>query len=330
MLSTQVNSAPDVFHIKVPFKNHKLDSTNCYVIRDGGDTLIVDTGAYSEKSVAYLRQALEELDVDPVKAGYFLTHLHMDHAGLLDAIAPPEAPVYLNEGDYRQARPDHPELRFADLEEALVHEGVDAQEIHEMISKRRSRAGMFSSNHKMVFTEEGDIIPVGSYALQVVATPGHTRGHQALYEPSSGILFSGDHILFTLSPGVGLFLPDGDSVAAYVQSLRKVQDLRISHLCHSHGDLRDDFEERIEWLLNHSRERAAQVQGIVERNPGITGLEATKRIDFNVPFDCWEDISRVQRLSLMEIGAAFLRHLALTGAIRVEEDADGVRRYFAE
>ena len=329
MLSIKVHSAPDVYQIKVPFRNHKLDSTNCYVVRDGDDCqpLIVDTGAYSEKSAAYLSEALEELNVDPAQARFFLTHLHMDHAGLLDRIAPPEAPVFLNEDDYRQLQPDHPELRYADLEDALVREGVDAQETHEVVSRRRDRVGMFSSNHRMSFSKEGDGIQVGSYRFEVVATPGHTRGHQALFEPTSGVLFGGDHILFTLSPGVGLFLPEGDSVAAYLDSLRKVQGLGVKHLFHSHGDIRYDFEDRIEWLIGHNRERAGQVQGIVEANPGISGYEATKRMDFNVPFDCWDDISRVQKLSLLEIGAAFLRHLLAEGRISVSEGDDGVRRY---
>lgn len=330
MLATQVHSAPDVFHIKVPFKNHKLDSTNCYVIRDGGDVLIVDTGAPAEKSRDYLAAALDELEVDTAQAGFFLTHLHMDHAGLIDPLAPPQAPVYLNERDYRDAHPEAPELRFADLEQALAAEGVDADQAHELISRRRSRAGIFTGDHKLVFVKEGDVIPVGRFAFQVLNTAGHTPGHQTLFEPTSGILFSGDHILFTLSPGVGLFLPEGDSVRTYLDNLRKVQQLGVKHLFHSHGDIRPDFEARIEWLIGHSTERAAQVRSIVEQHPGINGLEVTKRMDFNVPFDCWEDISRVQRLSLMEIGAAFLRHLVLEGQIRMEEDESGVRRYFAE
>lgn len=328
MFYEQVHSAPDVFHIKVPFKNHKLDSTNCYVVRDGGDTLIVDTGAPSEKSRAYLIEALEQLAVDPAEAGFFLTHLHMDHAGLIDPIAPPDSPIYLNDHDYLQAHPENPELRFSELEEALIREGVSPEEADELISRRRSRAGIFTGDHKLVFTKDGDEISVGSYTFTVLDTAGHTPGHQALYEPSSGILFSGDHILFTLSPGVGLFLPEGDSVQAYLDNLRKVHDLGLKKLFHSHGEIRDDFEERIAWLDAHNRERAEQVRTIVEQDPGATGFEVTKQMEFNIPFDCWDDVPRVQRLSLLEIGSSFLRHLAATGAIQVREYESGVRHYF--
>lgn len=328
MLSTQIHTAPNVFLIPVPFKNHKLESTNCYVIRDGGDVLLVDTGAYSEKSRAFFEEALAELGVDLGQAGAFLTHLHMDHAGMIDPCVPAHSPIYLNERDYRQAKPVPPRLWLEDLEEALVHEGLNAQEAHELIERRRSRVGIFTGEHNLVFTADGDAITVGEYTFRVVDTAGHTAGHQALYEPTSGIIFTGDHILYTLSPGIGLFLPEGDSVQTYIKNLLKVRDLQPTCVFHSHGPQRSDFVERIDWLIDHNRQRAAEVRGIVAAQPGLSGFDVTKRMNFNVPFDCWEDISRVQRLSLLEIGSAFLRHLAATGAIEVREDEAGIRRYY--
>ena len=66
---------------------------------------------------------------------------------------------------------------------------------------------------------------------------------------------------------------------------------------------------------------------LVGEHPDATGFEITKLIGFNLPHKTWEDVSCVQRLTLMEIGAAFLRHLELRGLVEARTDGDGIRRY---
>ena len=45
----QVFHAPDVYLVQVPFENISTSATNCYVIMDGGEALVVDTGAPSDE-----------------------------------------------------------------------------------------------------------------------------------------------------------------------------------------------------------------------------------------------------------------------------------------
>lgn len=330
----QVHTDPDVYLIQVPFSNYKLDSTNCYVLIDEGEALVVDTGAPSEDGRIYLATALEELGVDPAQASFFLTHLHLDHAGLVDALVPPEAPLFLNERDYRRTQPAEVQRRYEALYRALVAEGADPDSARCSIESRSQFSHIIQKSHNLVFTKDGDAITVGSRTLRVVDTAGHTPGHQALYDPQSGILFGGDHVLFVLSPSIGLFLPEpdapsnaGDSVQTYLNNLNKVRALNPTALFHSHGPLREDIDERIAWLYAHQQERADRVLSLVREHPDASGFEITKLIGFNLPHDTWEDVSCVQRLTLMEIGTAFLRHLELRGEVEARIDANGVHRY---
>lgn len=330
----RVHTDPDVYLIKVPFSNYKLDSTNCYAVIDEGETLVVDTGAPSEEGRAYLAAALEELHVDFDRTSFFLTHLHLDHAGLVDALVPPDAPLYLNERDYKRTQPEEVQRRYERLYRTLVAEGADPDSARCSIESRSQFSHIIHEPHRLVFTEDGDGIRVGSRTLRVVDTAGHTPGHQALYDPASGILFGGDHVLFVLSPSIGLFLPEsgapasaGDSVQTYLDNLEKVRALAPTALFHSHGPLREDIDERIAWLSEHQRERAERVLSLVGEHPDATGFEITKLIGFNLPHKTWEDVSCVQRLTLMEIGAAFLRHLELRGLVEARTDGDGIRRY---
>ncbi|WP_270298379.1 MBL fold metallo-hydrolase, partial [Eggerthella sinensis] len=122
----------------------------------------------------------------------------------------------------------------------------------------------------------GDAIDVGRYRFRVVETPGHTPGHLSLYEPQSRILFSGDHVLFVISPSIALF-PDGaDGLQAYLDSLDKVRRLACRRLFVSHGEPRDDFEARIDWLAAHHLERLDETRAIVRENPGLAGEEVIR------------------------------------------------------
>ena len=142
------------------------------------------------------------------------------------------------------------------------------------------------------------------------------------------MLFGGDHVLFVISPGIALF-PDGaDALRAYLDSLAKVRALGCSRLFVSHGEPRDDFAERIDWLDAHHRERLEEAAGIVASCPGLSGEQVIRRIKWNVPHGRWEDISFVQRWCILMEGLVILDHLVDRGLVRREEDEAGLRRYF--
>ncbi len=37
----------------------------------------------------------------------------------------------------------------------------------------------------------------------MIETPGHTRGHVVFSDPASRLLFTGDHVLPTITPSIG-------------------------------------------------------------------------------------------------------------------------------
>lgn len=87
--------------------------------------------------------------------------------------------------------------------------------------------------------EDGDVV----FGLQIVATPGHTPGHIAVYDPATSILFAGDAIngagsgVATMVDGVGgpnpRFSPDMDGAIA---SVRKLAALQPNTIFFGHGD----------------------------------------------------------------------------------------------
>ncbi len=140
------------------------------------------------------------------------------------------------------------------------------------------------------------------------------------------MLFSGDHILFSISPGLGLRLGIVDTMGIYLSNLQKVLDLGISMLLHSHGEIRPDWRERIEWLEQHHRERTEQALAYIAEHPGTTGADVVKSLTWNVP-QAWEDIYPAQKWCIVEGGIIILNHLIAQGRIMRGADANDVNRY---
>lgn len=79
---------------------------------------------------------------------------------------------------------------------------------------------------------DGDEINLGELTLEVLHTPGHTRGSVCFYGREQRVLFSGDTVF---SEGVGrVDLPTSDSVAME-NSLRRLASLEVKELFPGHG-----------------------------------------------------------------------------------------------
>jgi hydroxyacylglutathione hydrolase len=132
--------------------------TNCYVIHDNGDAIVIDPGYDSEELIQYLKENL--LSVEAV----YITHGHFDHVGGVNQLkslyqckvyAPEKDKIWLGKSSYN--RLGYPIL-------------VDTWVVH------------------------GDEILVFGHVFKVYETPGHTEGSTALYV--KGHLFSGDTLFF--------------------------------------------------------------------------------------------------------------------------------------
>ena len=136
---------------------------NAYILIDDTtrDALIIDPGDEGESLVRYL----ESLKIN-LKA-ILLTHGHVDHVGAVDAVREAfSVPVYISEID----------MKF--------------------IEQRKMAFGkMKRADH---FLKEGDEFIFSGKKVEIIETPGHSRGSLSYYV--DGLLFSGD-VLFQNSVG---------------------------------------------------------------------------------------------------------------------------------
>lgn len=323
----QVHQNPDVYKIEVPFENISTSATNCYVVKDGDDALVVDTGAPTDEGAAVLSAALNELAVDRDRAKWFLTHLHMDHAGLVDQVVPDGGFLLIGANEVAAVRASRTGMFLETLRRLYRRQGVPLASLS-VAARLGIEVQMFDpARLRTLLLHDGDTVTVGRWEFKVVETPGHTPGHLSLFHPESRILFGGDHALFAISPSIALFADGQDGLQTYFDSMQKVQNLGISQLYHSHGPIRDGFEERFTWLVEHHEARLAEAEGIIARIPHLTGYKIIRTLKWNVPFDEWDDIPIMQRWCILTQGIVYLNHLVATGGIAAKNYGDGVLLY---
>jgi glyoxylase-like metal-dependent hydrolase (beta-lactamase superfamily II) len=169
-------------------------------------------------------------------------------------------------------------------------------------------------------------VPVGTRQLDVVETPGHTRGHVVFHDVDARLLFAGDHVLPTITPSIG-FEPvlSPDPLGNFLGSLATVRARPDAVLLPAHGSVTPSAHARIDELIAHHDQRldetfAAVAAGAVSAWEVAGRLRWTRRgrsIDELDPFN--------QMLAVAET-AAHLELLSSQGRL-LDKDVDGVRCY---
>jgi glyoxylase-like metal-dependent hydrolase (beta-lactamase superfamily II) len=185
--------------------------TNCYLLGDEAtkEAAFIDPGESGPQLAAQAAKGSWHV------SAILLTHGHFDHiAGiesLLSALGE-EVPVYIHRSDYPEAP--------ASFGRGISLEGMP--NVH--------------------FYDEGDTVQVGGLTVEVLATPGHTRGGVTLKVGDA--LFTGD-TLFAGSMGRTDFATSDE--AAMFASLRKLSALE--------GDFRVFPGHEGESTLDRERQR---------------------------------------------------------------------------
>ena len=134
-------------------------------------------------------------------------------------------------------------------------------------------------------------------------------------------------MLFAISPSIDYFFDGRDAYKTYLDNLKKLQKLPIESLLHSHGKIRNDYDERIDWLIEHHEQRLEGIVNIIAECQGMLGIEIIRKLKWNVPVATWEEIYPLQRAVIIVQSLAMLDHLEREGDIVLSVDSSGFRHY---
>lgn len=146
---------------------------------------------------------------------------------------------------------------------------------------------------------DGDRLETHEFVIEAVHTPGHASNHLCYRHVGKHWLFTGDHVIDGST--VVIDPPDGN-MQHYLQSLRRVQELNCAAFAPGHGEIINDADRVIDWIVDHRLEREAKVSAGLAANPNLTARELVPHVykDVDKKLYGWAERSLLAHLLKLE------------------------------
>ena len=253
-----------------------------YLIRHGGDTVLVDCGWNTDTAYEALEAGMREHGSHPTEIQRLvITHVHPDHygmAGRLKRLADCDVVIHEKDAEVITARYLAPKGLTDDMSRFMVTNGVPPMDTPQMAQGSMGMIGNVAAVPPDTQVKGGETIRVGDFYFEVIWTPGHSPGHICLYEPNRKILLTGDHILPTITPNVSIHTQThGSPLGDYMRSLQKLEHLDVEYVLPAHEFDTKDLQKRIREIEVHHEERLAEMKRCADSG-GSTAWEVAGRV----------------------------------------------------
>jgi hydroxyacylglutathione hydrolase len=199
-------------------------AANAYLVRGSSRTIMIDVGLSS--NFPAVLECLNHLGCPPEKIDMVvLSHEHLDHIGAAW----------------------HFGGRTLIAAHRLAANKIVLRDDFSMLRKMFNEPNMPINID--IWLEEGNLLDLGDFRLNIMHTPGHTSACISLFDHEKGLLFAAD----TLMPGgvMGGIFGSG-SISDYIQSLQRLKGLNSRILLSGHGRLSDTPQEDVRVALQRS------------------------------------------------------------------------------
>ncbi len=202
----------------------KKPSCQSYLILGDKMNVLIDPGI--NQNVEILKKDLQDIGIDMNSLNMIInTHEHVDHFG---------ANLYLQEKvpviTHRNAAT---KIVSADDEVLLC----------------RAHGHDPHGYHVHMWLENMNVMDLGGWFLKIFHTPGHTSGSLCVYEPRKKILISGDTVF---ARGTISNISSSGSYGEYINSLARLNTMKIDLLLPGHGKISSRVEEDIDKAIKNA------------------------------------------------------------------------------
>ena len=170
-------------------------ASNCYILISDGHAAVVDPSASAEKIIDFIKSKGARLDF------IILTHGHFDHLLSLDELRElTNAPAYIHEYDSEM-------LTDGEKNAYTIFFGKDQA---------------YKPAEKTL--KNGDTLTLGGEKLEIIATPGHSKGSMCILNRESKILITGDTLFSSGYGRCDLYGGNASTLARSLLSLRELDE----------------------------------------------------------------------------------------------------------
>jgi glyoxylase-like metal-dependent hydrolase (beta-lactamase superfamily II) len=156
-----------------------------------------------------------------------------------------------------------------------------------------------------VLVDDFDVLPIPGRTLRVIHTPGHTPGHICVVDEEAGLLYTGDHILPTVAPGVGLGGPTvRNPLEDYLDGLAAMRAYDPLVALPGHGYRFRGIAERATQIARRHLGRSFEVADAREAEPDASVWQVASRLSWSRG---WENLARHHIVSALRQTAMHVR-----------------------
>jgi len=321
-----------LYKIEIPLPRSPLKALNSYAIKGPERNLIIDTGWNQQQCMDAMQAGLKELEIDIAKTDFFITHIHTDHLGLVSSLVTDTSTIYFNQPEGDRIRSG---ISLNDLMDFARLNGFPEKELQRVPHAHPGFKFRAKGPLRFHYLKEGDTLRVSDYVFRCVETPGHSKGHMCLYEPSKKIFVAGDHILGDITPTIASWFDEWNPLEEYLQSLDKVYQLDIDLVLPGHRQVFRNAKQRIQELKDHHRKRLEEIVAILGKSRK-SAFQVASRMTWDITYDSWDLFPVSQKWFAMGEAISHLKYLEEKGVIRKEmrqrkriycmNDEDGTKR----
>jgi glyoxylase-like metal-dependent hydrolase (beta-lactamase superfamily II) len=261
--------APGVLRMQLPIAFTGLGHVNCYALEDDRGFAVVDPGLPGQESWDGLLDRLARASI-PLSRIHtvVVTHSHPDHFGGAARLRAETGADILTHASFKLwwELDDRPSDALDDPDHWSRPTPWGTQftpPVDGAMTEMRDE--MRSGDHTprpTVRVKDSEVVSLARRDWIAMHTPGHTPDHLCLFDPTSGVVLSGDHVLPTITPHIGAM--DGlaeDPLAEFFHALDRMaalQDVTIALPAHGHPF--HDLAKRANEIKEHHNERLQRLR----------------------------------------------------------------------
>ena len=319
-----VRIAHGISWVRMPLPFDALNHINLWLLDDGEDLALVDTGFGDDATRACWTHILAAKGRRVSRI--VVTHFHPDHLGQAAWLAArDEAEIHMTASEYCTALAmwhQVPGYSVTDMVDFFRRHGLAEERLAALEARgntyRRGVPELPRTHHRLF--HEGRLT-VGGRNWRVIVGHGHSPEHASLYCEETGVLIAGDQVLPRITPNISVqaAAPHEDSLAHFLSSLQRFTHLPENTLVlPSHGRPFRGIHARIAQLTTHHAERCTTI---------LTALDAPKSAWELLPTLFSRPLDNHQVMFAMGEAIAHLNHLVQRDEVRPLEDDCGILRF---
>ncbi|MDC3093078.1 MBL fold metallo-hydrolase [Paracoccaceae bacterium] len=314
-----------VYWFPMPLPMMGPDYVNCYILDDGQEIALVDTGANIGDCKNIWETTLKKHFPKKKISNVYVTHHHPDHIGLAGWLCEKyNTEMICSRTAYLMAKMlslDVHERVSASTELFWKQAGMSQQMLEEKLRARPFNFGDGVSplDKGFIRISENEIITINGVDWTVSMGNGHAPEHATFWSKELNMVLAGDQVLPGISSNLGVYPtePNADTVGDWINSCKKFLELASDEhvVLPGHGRLFSGLPRRLVQLIENHESALKRIKESLEAEPK-TAVELFKTI-FK------RDINKREYMLALHEAVGHVNHLRKTGLVNRHIRQDG-------